>query len=123
MRSTLIALSMLNRVDDFALILCRPCGSSAETVGAGWRGMHFETIDLVVEGHLALHGQPVDEVVDRLGAVARPVVDSLRFATRGTIPRARATSAGNGICRPSVGGPTRTMSPLALLSGDFRPWT
>jgi hypothetical protein len=49
--------------------------------------MHVETIDLVVEGHLALHGQLVDEVVDRLGAVARPVVDSLKFATRGTIPR------------------------------------
>jgi hypothetical protein len=41
------------------------------------RGEHVEAVDLVVEDHLTLDRQPVDEVVDRLGAVGRAMVDGL----------------------------------------------
>jgi hypothetical protein len=44
--------------------------------GVRW-GEHVEAVDLVVEGHLTLDRQPVDEIVDRLGTVGRPVVDGL----------------------------------------------
>jgi hypothetical protein len=38
--------------------------------------------DLVVESYLTLHGQPVDELIDRLGPVWRPVVDRLEIRHR-----------------------------------------
>lgn len=36
---------------------------------------HVQTVDLVVQRHLPLHREPVDEVVDGLGSIGRPVVD------------------------------------------------
>ena len=54
------------------------------------RGEHVEAVDLVVEDHLTLDRQPVDEVVDRLGAIRRAVVDGLHgresVAVRSDIP-------------------------------------
>jgi hypothetical protein len=40
---------------------------------------HVQPIDLIVECHLALRVQPIDEVVYRLGAVSGAVVDGLKL--------------------------------------------
>jgi hypothetical protein len=42
-------------------------------------GKHVESIDLVVEGDLPFDRQGIDEVVDRLASVRRPIVDRLHL--------------------------------------------
>jgi hypothetical protein len=62
-------------------------------VRVGW-GKHVETVDLVVERYLALDREPVDEVVDWLCAIGRPIVDGLEVRHEGTIPRATDNLGG-----------------------------
>jgi hypothetical protein len=54
----------------------------------GLRGCeHVQAIDLIVERHLALGVQPVNEVVDRLGSVSRAVVDGLKRGHNSNVGR------------------------------------
>lgn len=57
------------------------------------RRQHVQTVDLVVERHLALGIKAVDEVVDRLGPVWRSVVDGLQVRHRPIVAAYRRAGA------------------------------